>query len=212
MRSDAKRSHRGRRSFAALERRGFRRTKLERVVEEAVVSPGSKHTTGEPSTAKGNGEGANETTHNFLPTGEGLSTASLGSPGFENTNFTLLQVIVGNNRGFLLNRAKLEAHLQLNGNPTFVALTETLLEGDEQQKDTVKPQLTGYTLVSQRNRRDGRKGGGVALFVKDEHACCVNLLQHSETHERSWHLVHTSHGPLLLGVWYRHLREEKRSR
>ena len=29
------------------------------------------------------------------------------------------------------------------------------------------------------------------------------LLEHSETHERSWHTVHTAQGPLLLCVWYR---------
>ena len=43
----------------------------------------------------------------------------------------------------------------------------------------------------------------MALFVKDEKQGSVNLLEHSACSERSWHLVHTSHGPLLLGLWYR---------
>lgn len=108
---------------------------------------------------------------------------------------------MGNNRGFLLTRAELEAHLALLSTPpTFVALTETLL--NESAADALV-QLTGYRLVSRRDRRDGRKGGGVALFVKEEYKNCVNLLEHSETSERSWHLVHTGHGPLLLGLWYR---------
>ena len=121
--------------------------------------------------------------------------------GFQATHFTVLQANVGNNRGFLLTKAELEAHLQLlDTTPTFVGLTETLL--NEGTKDT-EVQLTGYTLVSRRDRKDGRKGGGVALFVKNEHKSCVNLLKHSEDSERSWHLVHTGHGPVLLGLWYR---------
>ena len=39
--------------------------------------------------------------------------------------------------------------------------------------------------------------------MKEEYKDCVNLLQYSETSERAWHLVHTVHGPLLLGLWYR---------
>ena len=76
--------------------------------------------------------------------------------------------------------------------------TETLLDESVEQVT-----LAGYTLLSRRDRRDGRKGGGVLFFVKDEHKSCVNLLEHSENSERSWHLVHSSHGPLLLGLWYR---------
>ena len=55
-------------------------------------------------------------------------------------------------------RVELEAHLAfLNPQPTFVALTETLLN---KATDDTKVQLTGYRLVSRRDRRDGRKGGG----------------------------------------------------
>ena len=91
---------------------------------------------------------------------------------------------------------ELEAHLALlNPSPTFVALTETLL--NKSAGDGLV-QLTGYTLVSRRDRQDGRKGGGVALFVKTEHKNCVNLLQHSDTSERSWHLVHTVQGLMLF--------------
>ena len=49
-----------------------------------------------------------------------------------------------------------------------------------------EPTLAGYTLVSRRDRRDGRKGGGVAFFAKNEKASSVNLLEHSEDSERSW--------------------------
>ena len=73
---------------------------------------------------------------------------------------------IGNGRGFILNREHLEAHLALNNNPTFVALTETLLEGKEGHKETVVPELTGYTLVSQRTEEtEGREAG--LLFLCD---------------------------------------------
>ena len=66
------------------------------------------------------------------------------------------------------------------GFPSFVALNETLL-------DESSPQVTleGYVLLSRRDRRDGRKGGGVLLFGKPEVATSVVFLEHSETDERS---------------------------
>ena len=70
-----------------------------------------------------------------------------------------------------------------------MALTETLL--DESVGEVT---LTGYTLVSRRERRDGRKGGGIVLFVKTDTKGSMNLLEHSDCSERSWHLVHTTHG------------------
>ena len=88
----------------------------------------------------------------------------------------------------------------MNPAPTFVGLIETLLNKSAADGQV---QLAGYHLVSRRDRRDGRKGGGVALFVKEEHRACVNLLKHSDNSERSWYLVHTAQGPLLLGLWYR---------
>ena len=47
----------------------------------------------------------------------------------------------------------------------------------------------------------------MALFVRVDCAATVVLLEHSETHDRSWHLVHTTLGPLLLCVWYRPPRQ-----
>ena len=97
-------------------------------------------------------------------------------------------------------RAELEAHLQLNSTPDFVALTETLLD-----KSVKGPTLARYTLVSRRDRRDGRKGGGVAFFAKKEKASSVNLLEHSERQQTivtlGSHCARTSTcGPLVQTI------------
>ena len=89
-------------------------------------------------------------------------------------------------------------HLELLGYPTFVALNETKLD-----KGTEAVTLAGYTLLSRRDRGSRHRGGGVACFVRNDAAQTAVLLEHSEEDERSWHLVHTAQGPVLLGVWYR---------
>ena len=114
---------------------------------------------------------------------------------FEETAFTLLNCNV---QGFLVKKDKLYAHLEQLNFPTYVGLTETWLD-----KRTEQPTLCGYTLVSRRDRHDGRGCGGVMLFARDNAANNVTFLGHSLEHERSWHLVHTNHGPLLLCLWYR---------
>ena len=63
-------------------------------------------------------------------------------------------------------------------------------------------QLPGYTLVSRRDRV-GQKGGGIALFVQNSFSSSVVLLETSLVDERCWHIIHTTQGPYLLGVWYR---------
>ena len=64
-------------------------------------------------------------------------------------------------------------------------------------------ELGGYTLISRRDRDDGRDGGGIALFGLDRVASQVVLLEHSADAERSWHAVHSDIGPVLCCVWYR---------
>ena len=39
--------------------------------------------------------------------------------------------------------------------------------------------------------------------MRNDWASTVVKLADSETHERTWYLVHTAQGPLLVGVWYR---------
>ena len=96
-------------------------------------------------------------------------------------------------------RAELEGQLQiLPSKPHLVCLNETFLD------DAVEHiKLGGYSLMSRRDRDDGREGGGIAVFALDIVSPQVVLLEHSKEFERSWHTIHTDIGPVLCCVWYR---------
>ena len=81
--------------------------------------------------------------------------------------------------------------------PDVIAFTETWL--DEAAGDIHIP---GYRVVARRDRTDGRKGGGVALFCRAE----IRSIVHTHTSadaERIWCLLHSDLGPIRIGVWYR---------
>ncbi len=82
--------------------------------------------------------------------------------------------------------------------PHIVCLNATLLD-----ESIERIELGGYILVSRRDRDDGRSGGGIAVFVRDNFGGQVLLREHSESHERSWHTIHSEIGPILLCAWYR---------
>ena len=104
-----------------------------------------------------------------------------------------------NIKGFLYHRAELEGQLYLMpALPNIVCLNETFLD---ESVDHIE--LGCYTLVSRRDLDDGRSGGGIAVFVRHNFAGQVILREHSQTHERSWHTIHSEMGPLFLCVWYR---------
>ena len=128
--------------------------------------------------------------------GDGRSEAGGPSPlhlDFEHFTFEHLNI-----RGFLGKRAELEGHLNLVENPPqLLALNETFLD-----KSIESVAISGYSLISRRDRRDGC-GGGIALFALSEIAENITLLEHSERHERSWHILHADIGPVLFCIWYR---------
>jgi len=82
--------------------------------------------------------------------------------------------------------------------PTLVCLNETFL--DESIEEVL---LEGYTIVARRDRDDGRKGGGVAVYALDAVCRQFAMAEKSESSERVWLVIHTDTGPYLLGVWYR---------
>ena len=103
-----------------------------------------------------------------------------------------------NLRGFVSHRGELEARLEQLHYPDFVAITKSLLDAS-----VVSPNLHKYRLISRRDRSDGRKGGGIILFARDD---VSNQIVHSSTSpssERTWHTLHTDAGPVRFGVWYR---------
>ena len=103
-----------------------------------------------------------------------------------------------NIRGFLSHRAEFEVVLDLLDRPGFVCLTETLLDSS-----VPRASLTGYSLVSRLDRRGGKSGGGIAVFARCDLALRIVHIADSAEFERSWHIVHTDHGRMLLAVWYR---------
>ena len=96
---------------------------------------------------------------------------------FQPTSFTVFH---SNIQGFTSHQVRLLICLEQLNWPTFVTLNETLLD-----TSTEYLRLPGYVLVSRRDRRDGRKGGGTAFFVHKSCAASVVLLEHSEEDERS---------------------------
>ena len=133
--------------------------------------------------------------HDDLPRGDGPCEAGSQSP-FEFETLTLMHV---NIRGLKTHLAELDGRLRgMPERPLLVALTETWLDAS-----TAGVCLTGYSVVSRRDRADGRQGGGVALLAASAFADNVVFTAHSDGHERSWHIVHTSCGPLSFCVWYR---------
>ena len=82
--------------------------------------------------------------------------------------------------------------------PHMVCLNETFLD-----ESVERIELGGYTMVSRRDRDDGRSGGGIAVFALDCVAGQIVFREHSQQHERSWHTIHSDIGPLLCCAWYR---------
>ncbi len=103
-----------------------------------------------------------------------------------------------NVRKLLRRKAELEARLK-NAAVDVLMLQETWLA------DTVEElAIEGYYLVGRLDREAGPKAGygGVAIYAKTT-ISCIALLEHSSGAERSWCILHTNIGAILLGNWYR---------
>ena len=98
------------------------------------------------------------------------------------------------------NHAALDALVQNIGQPALVAVTETWLT-----KKVRHLLLTGYHCVSRLDRRAGQRldRGGILLYAKDGFEVNVTHIGDCLVDERSWHIVHCDHGPVLLSLWYR---------
>jgi hypothetical protein len=103
-----------------------------------------------------------------------------------------------NLHGFVSHQAELQHRIAQSGFPDLVGITESFLD-----KSISTAALIGYTLISRLDRRDGRQGGGIALFANVSIANNIVHIADSPLSERSWHILHTHQGPLLVGLWYR---------
>ena len=75
-------------------------------------------------------------------------------------------------------------------------MNETKL--DEGSSDSTVT-ITGYVLISRRDRGSENKGGGIAVFALSKKASHVTEISKCDTSERCWALVHAEEGPYLLG-------------
>lgn len=128
------------------------------------------------------------------PRGGDLCQSGSQPPSSVNASFALL---LPNIRGFISHRAELEAHLILIGLPNFVALTETFLN-----PSIDNPSISGHTLISRRDRPDGRQGG-IVFHAQSDSANCILHCGDSLEFERSWHVLHSEQGPISIALWYR---------
>ena len=108
-----------------------------------------------------------------------------------------LTILNLNMHGFMAHKAELEVHLESMSFPALVGITETFLDTSVQHIS-----LSSYTVISRLDRRSGRKGGGIALFARDDISHCIVHVGDSASHERSWHIIHSDSGPLLIELWY----------
>ena len=104
-----------------------------------------------------------------------------------------------NIQNFLSHTAELGARIRLASvKPDVICLNETNLQHSHAHVD-----VEGYVVAERRDRNDGRKGGGVLVFVREGIAEAVTCVKICESSERMWLVVHSCFGPLLLGCWYR---------
>ena len=99
-----------------------------------------------------------------------------------------------NLRGFLIQSAELDAYVQVAW-PDTICLTETHLD-----PSVGVICLTGYDLISRRDREDGRAGGGIAVFVAKGISSSVVQIESSAGCERDWHIGHGTQSSFYLAA------------
>ena len=121
--------------------------------------------------------------------GDDLSQSRSSSP----VTFSEITILHMNIRGFLSHLAELEIYIDnLPNRPSIITLNETFLD-----KSVEHIQISGYLLVSRRDRTE-REGGGIALFCLHKIFDLINHLSNSIEFERSWFTLHTDLDPILL--------------
>ena len=119
------------------------------------------------------------------------------APGlFEANDF---HILFYNIRGLTSHLAELAAVIRTSQpSPSLICLNETFLDKARENVD-----LEGFELIARRDRDDGRKCGGIAVFARVDIVGRMAMIEKSTSAERLWMLMHTDLGPFLLGLWYR---------
>ena len=129
----------------------------------------------------------------------GLGCGGPGDAGLQSLDVDCsITVLFLNIRGFVSHHIELEAYARIQGLPGIIGMTETLLD------PSTEKYIAEYALVSRLGRRVvNTKGGGIALFAREDVASHIVHVGDSEKFERSWFILHADLGPILLGLWYR---------
>ena len=88
----------------------------------------------------------------------------------------------------------------MTSKPELLLLNETKMHDEEPRM-----LIPGYIEVSRKNRDSD--GGGIVVFARADKINSFSELEVSTTRERTWILIHTDEGPILLCCWYRPPRE-----
>ena len=108
-------------------------------------------------------------------------------------------ILHANVQGLCSSLVELVARLRsMSPRPALVCLNETWLD-----KSIGMVELEGYDLIARRDRRDGRKCGGVIVFARSDISARCTLLEESVEAERVWVILHSTVGPYLVCAWYR---------
>ena len=114
------------------------------------------------------------------------------------SNEKCLTLLHLNLKGYLSHINETTALLhEMEAKPFIASLNEPFLT-----KAIKNVELEWYQVLARRDR-EGHWGGGVLVFVLDEYAPRVTLVEQSASAERIWAVVHSDCGPYLICCWYR---------
>jgi hypothetical protein len=126
---------------------------------------------------------------------------ALGEDEAPSSYLDSFSVFCTNTRSLKLNAAELEARIEIQ-KPEIIAICESWLD-----KTIAHIPITGYEVISRRDRATGQNRGGIIVYAKTTFNCIV-LLEHSKVAELSWHIIHSHLGAILYGHWYRSSSDE----
>ncbi len=125
------------------------------------------------------------------------ASPSACEPCTEGLDASSFSFLLANVQGFTSKSAEIAFLIESKGFPSLVAFTETFL-------DKAKPaEIPGYVQIARLDRRTGERQGGIILFARVGFEKSIVHVGDSDVHERSFFIVHSDRGAILLALWYR---------